>query len=50
MIEFPLTVLYTQTQAYRAGMPRAGSLWTDDHVAQGFARRLISPSCDAVMN
>ena len=39
MIEFPLTVLYTQIQAYRAGMPRAGSLWTDDHVAQGFAWR-----------
>ncbi|KPF69553.1 hypothetical protein IP69_10665 [Bosea sp. AAP35] len=39
MIEFPLAVLYTQIQAFRAKLPRAGSLWTDDHVAQGFAWR-----------
>jgi hypothetical protein len=39
MLEFPLTVLYTQIQAFRTGLPRAGSLWSDDHVAQGFAWR-----------
>ncbi|MDR6873282.1 hypothetical protein J2Y55_004306 [Bosea sp. BE125] len=39
MLEFPLTVLYTQIIAFRTNLPRPGLLWSDDHVAQGFAWR-----------
>lgn len=35
--EFGTVVLYTQIVIYRKGLPRPGLLWTDDHVAQGFA-------------
>ena len=34
---FPVLVNYTQVLAYRRHLDRPGLLWTDDHVAQGFA-------------
>lgn len=34
---FPIAVNYTQILAYVTGLERPGLLWTDDHVAQGFA-------------
>ena len=38
MIEsFPILVNYTQVLAYRRNLERPGLLWTDAHVAQGFA-------------
>lgn len=38
-LEFALSVLYGQVHACRAGHPAPGSIWTPDHVAQGFAWR-----------
>lgn len=38
-VEFRLVVLYSQIQVCRAGHPEPGSLWTGEHVAQGFAWR-----------
>ncbi len=37
LADFTLTVLYTQVVVHVAGLDRPGLLWTDDHVAQGFA-------------
>lgn len=34
---FSIAVNYTQVLAYVTGLDRPGLLWTDDHVAQGFA-------------
>ncbi len=39
MLEFALTVLYTQVIAFQTDLSRPGLLWSDDHVAQGFAWR-----------
>lgn len=38
-IAFRLTVLYGQVHACRVDHAAPGSLWTEDHVAQGFAWR-----------
>ncbi len=37
LAQFLLTVLYTQITVAVPGTPAGGLLWTDDHVAQGFA-------------
>lgn len=37
LAQFFLTVLYTQITVAVPGTPVGGLLWTDDHVAQGFA-------------
>lgn len=37
LADFPLTIDYSQVLVFTASHPRPGLLWTDQHVAQGFA-------------
>lgn len=37
LADFPIGIDYTQVLVVTASHPRPGLLWTDDHVAQGFA-------------
>lgn len=39
MLEIPQAILYGQVQVFRAGLSNPGSMWSDEHVAQGFAWR-----------
>lgn len=37
LADFPITIDYAQVLVFTASHPRPGLLWTDQHVAQGFA-------------
>lgn len=37
LADFPIDIDYAQVLVFTAGHPRPGLVWTDEHVAQGFA-------------